>query len=128
LAKWVANGGSGAPSPVPIPCPFPPYPPPPRMSYASSQPLNRLIPCLDERGIDLLSRMLCYDPAKRISAAEALSHAYFSDLQPPLRSLDEEVRFMQAERLGGRAMQSHAPAQNAVAAFSELVASKTFGI
>ena len=73
--------------------------------------------------------MLCYDPAKRISAAEALSHAYFSDLQPPLRSLDEEVRLVQAERLSARAMQSHAKdgPQNAVAAFTELVAAKTFG-
>jgi len=31
-------------------------------------------------GIDLLERLVCYDPAKRISARRALTHAYFSDV------------------------------------------------
>ncbi|PXF49394.1 Cyclin-dependent kinase 1 [Gracilariopsis chorda] len=35
---------------------------------------------LDRYGVDLLARMLAYDPRERISAAEALSHYYFDDL------------------------------------------------
>ncbi|VDO10976.1 unnamed protein product [Rodentolepis nana] len=34
---------------------------------------------LNEDGFDLLSKMLLYDPVKRISAQEALLHPYFSD-------------------------------------------------
>lgn len=32
---------------------------------------------LDDVGIDLLSRMLIYDPAKRITAKSALEHPFF---------------------------------------------------
>lgn len=31
--------------------------------------------------IDFISRLLCYDPTKRITAAEALLHPYFDDLK-----------------------------------------------
>lgn len=37
---------------------------------------------LTEAGFDLLSRMLAWDPEKRISAAEALQHRWFTE--PPL--------------------------------------------
>uniref|UniRef100_A0A7S1CU21 Protein kinase domain-containing protein n=1 Tax=Picochlorum oklahomense TaxID=249345 RepID=A0A7S1CU21_9CHLO len=33
--------------------------------------------------IDLLSRMLVYDPAKRITAAEGMAHSFFEDLRVP---------------------------------------------
>ncbi|XP_033097118.1 cyclin-dependent kinase 1-like [Anneissia japonica] len=36
---------------------------------------------LDNPGLDLLEKMLIYNPAKRISAKAALKHAYLSDLQ-----------------------------------------------
>merc|ERR1712029_260534 len=35
---------------------------------------------LDANGLDLLDKMLIYDPSKRISAKQALKHPYFDDL------------------------------------------------
>ena len=35
---------------------------------------------LDANGLDLLDKMLVYDPSKRISAKQALKHPYFDDL------------------------------------------------
>ena len=43
--------------------------------------LARLVPNIDEVGLDLLSKMVCYDPAQRISAKAALNHPYFADLR-----------------------------------------------
>eukprot|EP01027_Heterolobosea_sp_BB2_P017137 GEZU01024310.1.p1 GENE.GEZU01024310.1~~GEZU01024310.1.p1 ORF type:complete len:133 (+),score=37.37 GEZU01024310.1:220-618(+) len=40
-------------------------------------------PYLTENGFDLLSRMLTYDPAKRITASEALKHPYFKEAPLP---------------------------------------------
>lgn len=45
------------------------------------QDLARVIPELDAAGIDLMSKMLQYDPAKRIHATEALRHPYFDSLE-----------------------------------------------
>ncbi|KAL1925261.1 uncharacterized protein VTP21DRAFT_144 [Calcarisporiella thermophila] len=42
--------------------------------------LENLFPKLDALGIDLLSRMIEYQPEKRISADHALHHPYFADL------------------------------------------------
>lgn len=38
---------------------------------------------LSDAGLDLMSRMLTLNPAHRISAKEALSHAYFAEEPPP---------------------------------------------
>jgi serine/threonine protein kinase len=38
---------------------------------------------LDDTGMDLLYRLLTYDPTQRISAIQALKHEYFRDLMPP---------------------------------------------
>jgi len=46
----------------------------------SSQSLPKALPDLDTQGIDLLTRMLVYEPSKRISARDALKHPYFNEL------------------------------------------------
>ncbi|XP_057860186.2 cyclin-dependent kinase B1-1-like isoform X2 [Cryptomeria japonica] len=44
------------------------------------QKLSLVVPDMEPSGVDLLSNMLDYDPAKRISAKEAMQHPYFDDL------------------------------------------------
>jgi len=51
---------------------FPQYPP---------QPLKKIVRKLDTAGVELLSRMLQFDPSKRISAEHAMKHPYFKDLK-----------------------------------------------
>mmetsp|Transcript_43040 Transcript_43040/g.49904 ORF Transcript_43040/g.49904 Transcript_43040/m.49904 type:complete len:330 (-) Transcript_43040:22-1011(-) len=43
-----------------------------------AQHMRKLVPNLDDLALELLEKMLVFDPEKRISAKEALSHAYFS--------------------------------------------------
>mmetsp|Transcript_13092 Transcript_13092/g.27643 ORF Transcript_13092/g.27643 Transcript_13092/m.27643 type:complete len:294 (+) Transcript_13092:162-1043(+) len=43
--------------------------------------LKEFVPELDEAGVDLLTRMLQYEPSKRISARAALAHEYFADIK-----------------------------------------------
>jgi serine/threonine protein kinase len=51
------------------------------------KPWSKVVPDLDELGIDLLTKMLQYDPAKRISAKEALKHPFFDDLDKSVLEL-----------------------------------------
>jgi len=46
----------------------------------SPVPLKTAVEGLDELGLDLLSKMLTYEPSKRISARDALRHPFFDDL------------------------------------------------
>lgn len=46
--------------------------------------LKKTLPVLSELGLKLLKAMLVYDPARRISAAEALHHPYFSEAPLPM--------------------------------------------
>ena len=39
---------------------------------------EEVFPSLDENGIDLLSKMLAYDPNARITASKALEHPFFN--------------------------------------------------
>jgi len=43
-------------------------------------------PMLTDNGLDLLNRMLCYDPSRRITAAEALEHNFFRE-DPPAKAI-----------------------------------------
>ena len=52
----------------------PSFPKWPRRSIGAATPK------LDAQGVDLLSRMLVYQPSKRISAKAALQHPWFDDL------------------------------------------------
>lgn len=45
------------------------------------QVTGNIMECLDADGLDLLQKMLVYEPGKRISAKQALLHPYFRDIQ-----------------------------------------------
>lgn len=47
------------------------------------KPLQELVPGLDAQGLDLLSRLLEYDPNRRITAKAALEHPYFDEIREP---------------------------------------------
>lgn len=43
--------------------------------------LNEVIPGLEPEALDLLSKLLEYDPNKRLSAEEALNHPFFQGIK-----------------------------------------------
>jgi len=47
----------------------------------SRQDIAKILPMLDDAGLDMLKRTLTYDAAKRISAKRALVHPYFTGYQ-----------------------------------------------
>lgn len=51
------------------------------------QPIEDLVPDMDELGKSLLLQFLAFNPARRISAYEALSHPYFQSLDSTSKSL-----------------------------------------
>ena len=48
--------------------------------YPAPQNLKALCPDMDDVMLDLLSRMMHYDPAKRITCTEAMEHPFFHEL------------------------------------------------
>lgn len=42
--------------------------------------LSTICPTLDPVGLDLVARMLAFDPAARITAKEAMNHPWFDDV------------------------------------------------
>jgi serine/threonine protein kinase len=53
------------------------------------QPLAQLLPDAPAAALDLLAKMICYKPHRRITAAAALQHSYFSSSQPAAASNNE---------------------------------------
>ncbi|KAL9655263.1 hypothetical protein ABK040_009037 [Willaertia magna] len=53
------------------------------MPKKMSMPLKLIFPKASKDEIDLLSKMLVFNPKKRITAAEAMCHPYFSQLHDP---------------------------------------------
>lgn len=51
--------------------------------------LSSVVPTLDPLGIDLLARMLVYEPSRRLSARAAMAHPWFHDLHPQYGSYGE---------------------------------------
>ena len=64
VAATAAAAAPGAPSPPALAAAFP--------ALSGS-----------EAGVDLLGRMLCYDPARRITAAQAVRHPWFAEAPAP---------------------------------------------
>jgi len=55
----------------------------------STVPLETAVPGLDDVGYDLLQKMLELNPEKRTTAADALNHEYFSDLDESIKSMSK---------------------------------------
>ncbi|KAF3794803.1 Mitogen-activated protein kinase 3 [Nymphaea thermarum] len=53
------------------------------LPFSPGTPLARLYPHANPLAIDLLQRMLVFDPSKRISVADALQHPYMAPLYDP---------------------------------------------
>ncbi|XP_063777455.1 cyclin-dependent kinase 6 isoform X2 [Pseudophryne corroboree] len=56
--------------------------------YRQPQPIEDVIPDIDELGKDLLIKCLIFSPANRVTAFSALSHPYFDDLETHKISLE----------------------------------------
>ncbi|RLN50304.1 hypothetical protein BBJ28_00021093, partial [Nothophytophthora sp. Chile5] len=70
------------------------------------RPLNRLFPGISDLGIDLLTKLLVYNPDQRITAEDALRHPYFSSQVPaflplaPKIPMDQMCYTMSRARIG----------------------------
>ena len=53
--------------------------------FPTPESFAHLVPGLNADGVDLLSRMLRFDPNTRISARETLEHPFFADLPAAMR-------------------------------------------
>ncbi|XP_074591300.1 mitogen-activated protein kinase 4-like [Curcuma longa] len=61
------------------------------LPYTPGIPLANLYPNANPLAIDLLQKMLVFDPSKRISVDEALQHPYMSPLYDPNANLPADV-------------------------------------
>jgi cyclin-dependent kinase len=49
--------------------------------------LSKLVPGLDESGLDLLDKMLKCNPAERITAKDAMNHPYLRDVPQEIKNM-----------------------------------------
>jgi serine/threonine protein kinase len=56
--------------------------------YFPPQTMSGILPMIDPFGMDLLNRMLQYQPQFRITAKEALEHIYFQDVPDIIRHME----------------------------------------
>jgi len=82
LGKIFAALGTPKPSQWPEMAYLPDYV---EYQYVAAPPLRTLLPMASDDALDLLSKMLTYDPKARITAQQALEHRYFSSLPAPTR-------------------------------------------
>ena len=47
--------------------------------YCKPRDFSKVCKTIDEKGLDLLRKMVVLDPTHRISAEDALKHSYFTD-------------------------------------------------
>lgn len=59
------------------------------LPFKPKVPWNKLFPQADQKALDLLGKMLTFNPYKRISVEEALAHPYLEQYYDPA----DEVRF-----------------------------------
>lgn len=50
-------------------------------------PLSKLVPGIDEQGLDLLEKMLKCNPAERITAKDAMLHPYLKDVPDLIKNM-----------------------------------------
>ncbi|KAG6831763.1 hypothetical protein H0H92_007915 [Tricholoma furcatifolium] len=64
-------------------------------------PFSTLFPYANPLATDLLSKMLCFDPAKRISCEEALNHPYFQVWHDPTDEPKFDFGFEEEDSIDG---------------------------
>jgi negative regulator of the PHO system len=83
----------------------------------AKMPFQQVLPKASPQAIDLLERLLKFDPAERISAADALQHPYFTTAVPPtpfgLNSSPATVMPPPAFNYGHQAQQQYQQPQQA---------------
>ena len=61
------------------------------LAHRPGVPLKEKYPGADPRAIDLLSKMLAFDPERRLTAKDALKHPYFNEVRETQKEKDAKV-------------------------------------